>query len=130
MRAGIAFGAHRRAAALGGATHFQAGDNTSAIAHHEISDEVLFRACVEIAILEYKPASQENDSLVDDFFPGAHTLTRIDFAMVINIQARPHRQRNALIRKVGGVNLEGLLPCFYIFPRRIKVVLPLLQVLW
>jgi hypothetical protein len=39
---------------------------------------------MEIAVLEYKPASQKTNRLVDNFFPGTRTFTRIDFALVIN----------------------------------------------
>ena len=67
---------------------------------------------------------------MDDSLPGAHTLARIDFTMVIDIKTIAYRQRNILIRKVGGINLEDLLPCPYIFRRRIRVFLPLLRIPW
>jgi hypothetical protein len=79
---GITFGAHRWAAALGRTTHFQAGDNTSAKSHHKISDGVQFRACMEIAVLKYKPASQETHGLVDNFFPGAHSLRSASWIII------------------------------------------------
>lgn|ERR1035437_4793842 len=58
---------------------------------------------MKIAVLKYKPSSEETHCVVDDCLPGARTLATIDLALVINIKSVPHRQRDGLIRKVGGI---------------------------
>jgi hypothetical protein len=88
-RGGIALSAHPCAAGseFGSATHFKTGDNTSAVTHHKTGGVLLMlRARMEIVVLKYKPASQETHCLVYDCLPGAYTLTRMDFALVINIK--------------------------------------------
>jgi hypothetical protein len=64
-----------------GAAHLQTRGNPSAITHHKTGVPVLtLQACMEIVILQHKPASQETLRLVDDGLPGNRPLLAVDLA--------------------------------------------------
>lgn len=97
-------------------TQHKTGNNTSVITNQKIGGfDIVAWNSIEIAILKCKSTSQDSVCLVDNCQLGARWLSRVDFTLVINTQTGAERERNVLIRKVGGINLKDLLPCPYPF---------------
>src|SRR4029077_18067266 len=66
--------------------------------------------------------------LVDNCSPGLIALIKT-FPSRPKYRKRRGRQRNVLIRKIVGINLKDLLPCFEILAWRIRVIKPFLMIL-
>src|SRR5271170_3657508 len=85
---------------------------------------------MHITHLHDKSTSQDTHGLVDICLPNTRTLTHGFLALLSNRKTKTQRERNVLVRKVGGVDLKSLLPCPQIFRRCVRVIDPLLKIFW